>query len=81
MEAAIAAKAWLDAEVPVDEHLADQVLLPMALSGAGSFRTTKPSLHCTTNAAVIQKFLPVDIQFEQESDVVWQVSVGGKRQG
>jgi len=69
------AKAWLEADVPVDEYLADQLLLPMALAGGGSFRTTKPSLHATTNAAIIQRFLPVPIRFEQESGLVWKVMV------
>jgi RNA 3'-terminal phosphate cyclase (ATP) len=75
-EAVDAAKVWLEAGVPVDEYLADQLLLPMALAGWGSFRTTKPSLHSTTNAQVIQRFLPVPIQFEQESGAVWGVIVG-----
>jgi len=66
----------LNANVPVDEHLADQLLLPMALAGGGSFRTTKPSLHATTNAAIIRRFLPVPIQFQQETDSVWNVVVG-----
>ncbi len=48
----------------------------LTLEGGGSFRTTKPSLHSTTNAAVIQRFLPVPIRFEQESDLVWRVTVG-----
>ena len=71
-----AAKAWLEAEVPVDEHLADQLLLPLALAGSGSFRTTRPSLHATTNAAIIQKFLAVVIRFEQQTGIVWSVKVG-----
>jgi RNA 3'-terminal phosphate cyclase (ATP) len=75
-EAVDAAKDWLNANVPVDEYLADQLLLPMTLAGGGSFRTTKPSLHATTNAAVIQRFLPVPIQFQQESDLAWNVVVG-----
>lgn len=62
--------------MPVDEYLADQLLLPMALSGGGSFRITKPSLHATTNAAVIQRFLSVPIQFQQETDSVWNLVVG-----
>ncbi|MCC6409065.1 MAG: RNA 3'-terminal phosphate cyclase, partial [Planctomycetes bacterium] len=33
------AERWLDADVPVGEHLADQLLLPLALAGAGAFRT------------------------------------------
>ncbi len=69
------AKVWLEADVPVDEHLADQLLIPMALAGGGSFRTTKPSLHTTTNAEVIQRFLPVPIQIDQETELVWCVTV------
>lgn len=75
-EAVDAARLWLNANVPLDEYLADQLLLPMALAGSGSFRSTKPSLHATTNAAVIQRLLPVPIQFQQETDSVWNVVVG-----
>ena len=71
-----AAKAWLEAGVPVDEHLADQLLIPLALAGGGSFRTTKPSLHTNTNAEVIQRFLPVPIKVEQERELGWRVTVG-----
>jgi RNA 3'-terminal phosphate cyclase (ATP) len=71
-----AAKAWLEAGVPVDEHLADQLLIPMALAGGGSFRTTKPSLHTTTNAEVIQRFVTIPIRTERESELVWRVEVG-----
>ena len=74
--AAEAASVWLDADVPVDEHLADQLLIPMVLARGGSFRTTKPSLHATTNAEVIQRFLPVSIRIQQESELAWRVTVG-----
>ena len=71
-----ATKVWLEAGVPVDEHLADQLLIPMVLAGGGSFRTTKPSLHTATNADVIQRFMPVPIRVEQESELAWRVRVG-----
>jgi RNA 3'-terminal phosphate cyclase (ATP) len=71
-----AARAWLGANVPVDEHLADQLLIPIALAGGGSFRTTRPSLHATTNLEVIKRFLPVTIDIEQESEQAWCVRVG-----
>src|SRR6266699_892948 len=74
-EAAEAASGWLHAEVPVDEHLADQLLLPMALAGGGSFRTVKPSLHSTTNARIIERFLSAEIRFKQETAGVWRVDV------
>jgi len=79
-EAVEAAKIWLAADVPVDEHLADQLLLPMALAGSSSFRTTKPSLHMTTNVAIIQRFLPMPVAVQQESDRVWKVLVGAAKQ-
>jgi RNA 3'-terminal phosphate cyclase (ATP) len=54
--------AFLKAGVPVGEHLADQLLLPMAVAGGGRFRTTPLSLHATTNIATIQAFLDVAIE-------------------
>ena len=48
------------------EHLADQLLLPMALAGGGSFSCNKVSQHALTNADVISRFLPVQITFEQK---------------
>ena len=74
-EVCVAAKSWLSANVPVDEYLADQLMLPLALAGGGSFRTVEPSLHSTTNAQIIERFLGVKIRFEVESDKMWRVAV------
>lgn len=41
-------------------HLADQLLLPLALAGAGSFTASGITPHTQTNIAVIEKFLPVE---------------------
>lgn len=54
------ARHYLDSKAAVGEHLADQLVLPIALSGGGAFTTTSPSSHLTTNLSVIEKFLPVD---------------------
>lgn len=56
--------AWLARDVPVGEHLADQLLIPFALAaaragGEGRYRAGPLSLHATTNADVIRRFLPV----------------------
>jgi RNA 3'-terminal phosphate cyclase (ATP) len=48
----------------VGPHLADQLMLPMALAGAGQFITTEITEHARTNAAVIAQFLPVRFVFE-----------------
>lgn len=55
--AASQARAYLDAVAPVGEHLADQLLLPLALAGGGSFVTTNVTPHLRSNALVIEKFM------------------------
>lgn len=50
---------------PVDRHLADQLLLPLALARGESFlHVAAISGHLTTNAHVIEQFLPVRIEME-----------------
>ena len=71
------AQRYLDADAPVGEHLADQILIPMALAGGGSYTTLTPTLHTTTNIEVINKFLPVEITTTQLTEEVWKVEVFG----
>jgi RNA 3'-terminal phosphate cyclase (ATP) len=58
-EAAEAARSYLASAAFAGEHLADQLLLPLALAGGGSFTATELSLHSRTNMEVISLFLPV----------------------
>jgi RNA 3'-terminal phosphate cyclase (ATP) len=55
-------RAYRDSSASVGEHLADQLLLPMALAGGGRFSTTAVSSHLRTNLEVIEKFLPVEFE-------------------
>ena len=71
------AEAYLAHEAPVGPHLADQLLLPMALAGRGCFLTCKPTLHTETNIAVIRRFLDVPMATEEDEDGAWLVRVGG----
>lgn len=50
---------YLASAAPVGVHLADQLLLPMALAGGGTFHTVAISNHTRTNIALIEQFLPV----------------------
>jgi len=50
----------------VGEYLGDQLMLPMALAGGGSFTVEKISQHAITNADVISRFLPVRFEFSEE---------------
>ncbi|MCF8500842.1 MAG: RNA 3'-terminal phosphate cyclase [Rhodospirillum sp.] len=49
-------------------HLQDQLLLPFALAGGGSFTTVKPSQHTRTAAMIISLFTGRRWSFEQESN-------------
>jgi len=69
---------YLSVDVPVGHYLADQLLLPMALAGGGSFRTLAPSRHMTTNAEVIRLFLPVDVKMRQHAPNDWEIRVEKK---
>jgi len=74
-QAAREASQYLGAHVAVGEHLADQLLLPMALAKGGSFTTVAPSQHTRTNIAVIEKFLPVEFELKDLGGGRWRVSV------
>jgi RNA 3'-terminal phosphate cyclase (ATP) len=68
-------KDYLSARVPVGLHLADQLLLPMALAGGGRFRTLTPTGHTLTNAEVIRRFLPVEVTIQRHTPKVWEVRI------
>ncbi len=69
---------YLAAGVPVGEHLADQLLLPMALGAGGSFRTLEPSLHCRTQLELLQLFLGTKATATEERHDVWRIDVEGR---
>jgi len=68
-------REYVIADVPVGPYLADQLLIPMAMSGEGSFRTIAPSLHTTTNMEIIRKFLDADFHAEQLASGAWEIRV------
>ena len=73
-DAAREAGNWAKTGAPVGEHLADQLLIPMALGAGGRFRTVEPSGHTRTNIETIRRFLEVAIEIEQ-TDGVWEIRV------
>ena len=76
--AAKQARAYIASGVPVSRYLADQLLVPFALAGTGSFRTGPLSLHTTTNIEVIRRFLEVSIDAVEGSRRTWTVTVGSR---
>jgi len=69
------ASEYLTSEVPVGHYLADQLLLPLALAGSGAFVTGPPSLHTTTNMAVIQQFMEKPFTLEELTPTSWRIGL------
>jgi RNA 3'-terminal phosphate cyclase (ATP) len=69
------AARYLAVGAPVGEHLADQLLIPLALSGGGSYLTGPPTPHTTTNIEVVKMFLPVEITTTHLEGELWKVEV------
>lgn len=68
-------KAYLDTQNPVCEHLADQLLLPLAMGEGGEFITCSPSQHLITNMEIISRFLGPVIAISEKKNKSWLVSV------
>jgi RNA 3'-terminal phosphate cyclase (ATP) len=66
---------YLNANVALDSHLADQVLLPLALAAGGCFSTLQPSTHTESNAAVIRNFLPLNYEASDLGSRRWVIAL------
>jgi len=78
-EGARQAKKFARSKAPVDPHLADQLLVPMALAHGGSFMTSEVTEHLRTNARVIESFLGARAAWESVSHDRWIVTVPGMK--
>lgn len=70
--------AFVDNGAAVDPHLADQLILPMALAtGTSTLTTNRLTLHTLTNAELVQQWLEVPIRIEGQLDKPGRVTVDG----
>jgi RNA 3'-terminal phosphate cyclase (ATP) len=76
MQATECWQAYEKSEAPVGEHLADQLLLLLAMAGRGSFSTMAPTLHTRTNSEVIAKFLDIAFRIEHCDTNTCSISLG-----
>lgn len=67
---------YLASDAFAGPYLADQLLLPFALAGGGSFTTVKPSRHALTAADIIERFLGRRCAFEQMESGAHLMTVG-----
>lgn len=78
-EAVAQARRYLAGTAPVSEHLADQLILPLALAAGGEFVTMRPSAHTLTNIGVVERFLDVEFAAREEAGDRWRIAVAKKR--
>jgi RNA 3'-terminal phosphate cyclase (ATP) len=67
-EAVREAREYLKSRAVAGEHLTDQLMLPLALAGGGSFTAAKLTRHAETNRDVIAQFLPVRFETTKAED-------------
>lgn len=74
------ADEYLQAEVPVGPHLADQLILPLAIAASqgeySSFRTLSLTGHSLTHLEIVQLFLPVQITLVEPTKGIVDVQFG-----
>jgi RNA 3'-terminal phosphate cyclase (ATP) len=70
-----AVRRYLDTGVPVGPHLADQLLVPLALSGRGYFVTVEPTSHTLTNMEAIRAFMTLEMEAEELQPDVWKIGI------
>jgi RNA 3'-terminal phosphate cyclase (ATP) len=59
-------RAHLESGAPVGPHLADQLLIPLALVGRGGYQSYALTQHTLTNMEILGRFLPVRFQVTDE---------------
>jgi RNA 3'-terminal phosphate cyclase (ATP) len=74
------AKKYLESGAPVGEHLADQLMLPLAVSAyaggpGGTYRSTALSCHSTTHLDVLRKFLDMEVTVDRNETGEYTVSI------
>jgi RNA 3'-terminal phosphate cyclase (ATP) len=69
---------WLVADAAIDEHLADQLVLPLALAkGTSRYRTIEVTDHLRTVIWLVGLFVPAAIELEELADGSGIVRIDG----
>ncbi len=70
--------AWSKSGAAVDEHLSDQLVLPMSLvNGTSQWTTNKITDHLRSVIHVVQQFLPIEASIEAGANGTGVVTVTG----
>ncbi len=75
---------YIEADAPVGEYLADQLMLPLGIgawqgTGGGTFRTPGLSMHAKTHLGILKTFLDIDVEAVQQGRDDWRVRIAPTR--
>jgi RNA 3'-terminal phosphate cyclase (ATP) len=68
---------YLETKAAACDHLADQLLLPMAMGRGGTFTTTEPTEHTETQIQVLKQFLGGEVELNTTDEKTWTVTMRG----
>lgn len=68
---------YLESKGAVDEHLADQLLVPMAMGRGGVFTTSEPSSHFETQIETLRTFLDGEVEVDTADEKTWTITMRG----
>lgn len=68
---------YLECRGALDEHLADQLLVPMAMGRGGVFTTSEPSAHFDVQVELLRTFLGGEIEADTTDDKTWTITMRG----
>ena len=69
------ARQYLKTSAFAGEHLADQLVVPLAIAGGGSFTAVRLSRHMTTNVEIVRSFLDIAVETTMLEDRTWKVEM------
>jgi RNA 3'-terminal phosphate cyclase (ATP) len=68
---------YLETKAAVEEHLCDQLLLPMAMGRGGIFTTTELTGHTTTQIETLKQFLGGEVEVDTTDEKTWTITMRG----
>lgn len=78
LRAGRAALDWLRSEAPVGPHLADQLLVPLAIGAGGRFVASERTSHAGTQTRLLERFLDRTPRWSERPDGTWVVEVDAR---
>lgn len=68
---------YLESRGAVEEHLADRLLVPMAMGRGGVFTTSEPTAHFQAQLELLRAFLDGEVEADTTDEKTWTITMRG----